>query len=69
MNKDVVAVDQDWGGQQGALVSGNGTTQVWAKPMSDGSVTVALLNRGPVSARWRLPRPRPSGCRTPTRTE
>ncbi|GAA1656048.1 NPCBM/NEW2 domain-containing protein [Fodinicola feengrottensis] len=50
MNKDVVAVDQDWGGQQGALVSGNGTTQVWAKPMSDGSVTVALLNRGPVSA-------------------
>jgi alpha-galactosidase len=50
MNKDVVAVDQDWGGRQGALVSGNGDTQVWAKPMSDGSVTVVLLNRSPVAA-------------------
>ncbi|GAA4414483.1 NPCBM/NEW2 domain-containing protein [Actinokineospora soli] len=46
-NRDVIAVDQDWGGSQGRLVRdlGNGT-QVWAKPNSDGSVAVVLFNRG-----------------------
>jgi alpha-galactosidase len=45
-NSDVIAVDQDWGGSQGRLMRdlGNGL-QVWAKPMSDGSVAVVLLNR------------------------
>jgi alpha-galactosidase len=50
LNKDVIAVDQDWGGRQGTLVSGNGQTQIWAKPMSDGSAAVVLLNRSPVAA-------------------
>jgi len=50
-NREVIAVDQDWGGRQGYRVSEDGNTQVWAKPMSDGSVAVILLNerRGPVS--------------------
>jgi alpha-galactosidase len=50
-NHDVIAVDQDWGGRQGYRVRSDGSTQVWAKPMSDGSVAVILLNdrRGPVS--------------------
>jgi alpha-galactosidase len=45
-NRDVIAVDQDWGGRQGYKVRDDGATEVWAKPMSDGSVAVVLLNRG-----------------------
>jgi alpha-galactosidase len=50
-NREVIAVDQDWGGRQGTKVRDDGSTEVWAKPMSDGSVAVILLNRGrgPVS--------------------
>src|SRR5690349_2298028 len=50
-NREVIAVDQDWGGRQGSKVRDDGDTEVWAKPMSDGSVAVILLNRGrgPVS--------------------
>ncbi len=50
-NSEVVAVDQDWGGASARLVSGAGAAlQVWAKPMSDGSVAVVLLNRSGASA-------------------
>jgi alpha-galactosidase len=45
-NKDVIAVDQDWGGMQGTRVRKDSMTQVWAKPMRDGSKAVVLLNRG-----------------------
>ena len=50
-NREVIAVDQDWGGRQGYRVRDDGNTQIWAKPMSDGSVAVVLLNRrrGPVN--------------------
>ena len=43
-NRDVIAVDQDWGGQQGSRVRA-GEQQVWVKPMSNGSKAVVLLNR------------------------
>ncbi|SHF02828.1 glycoside hydrolase family 27 protein [Streptoalloteichus hindustanus] len=45
-NRDVIAVNQDWGGSQGRLLrdSGDGA-QVWGKPMSDGSTAVVLFNR------------------------
>jgi alpha-galactosidase len=47
-NRDVIRVDQDWGGQQGALLHSDTVshTQVWVKPMHDGSRAVVLLNRG-----------------------
>jgi alpha-galactosidase len=45
-NKLVIAVDQDWGGQQGSLLRTDGNTQVWVKPMKDHSKAVLLLNRG-----------------------
>ncbi len=46
-NADVIAVNQDWGGSQGRRMRDlGGGLQVWAKPMSDGSVAVVLLNRG-----------------------
>jgi alpha-galactosidase len=44
-NTDVIAVNQDWGGKQGFKVRDDGEQEVWAKPMSDGSVAVVLLNR------------------------
>jgi alpha-galactosidase len=43
---DVVAVNQDWGGEQGSKLRDDGDSEVWTKPMSDGSVAVVLLNRG-----------------------
>ncbi|WP_279583084.1 NPCBM/NEW2 domain-containing protein, partial [Fodinicola feengrottensis] len=49
-NPDVIAVDQDWGGSQGRRVRDLGDTQVWAKPMSDGSVTAVLFNRSGATA-------------------
>jgi len=44
-NSEVVAVNQDWGGSQGRRVRDLGETEVWAKPMSDGSAAVVLFNR------------------------
>jgi len=44
-NTDVVAVNQDWAGSQGRRVRDFGETEVWAKPMSDGSAAVVLFNR------------------------
>jgi alpha-galactosidase len=45
-NKDVIAVDQDPKGIQGHRVTQQGPLQVWAKPLSDGSVAVGLFNSG-----------------------
>jgi alpha-galactosidase len=46
-NRDVIAVDQDWGGQQGTLLRNDSTTQtqVWVKPMKSGAKAVVFLNR------------------------
>ena len=44
-NKEVIAVDQDSLGIQGRRVRRDGELEVWAKPMSDGSRAVVLLNR------------------------
>jgi alpha-galactosidase len=49
-NADVIAVNQDWGGSQGRRVRDFGATEVWAKPMSDGSVAVVLFNRNTSAA-------------------
>jgi alpha-galactosidase len=43
---DVIAVNQDAAGRQAQRVVDNGNTEVWRKVLSDGSVAVALLNRG-----------------------
>ncbi len=49
-NKDVIALDQDWAGTQGHKIRDDGDTEVWAKPMSDGSAAVVLFNRGSATA-------------------
>ena len=46
LNREVIAVDQDWGGTAGFRLRDDGTAEVWEKPMSDGSVVAALLNLG-----------------------
>lgn len=47
-NRGVIAVDQDWGGQQGTRLRDDPATntQVWVKPMHNGGRAVVLLNRG-----------------------
>lgn len=45
-NRDVIAVDQDWSGTPGRKVRDLSEGEIWAKPMTDGSVAVLLLNRG-----------------------
>jgi alpha-galactosidase len=45
VNPDVIAVDQDWSGTQGRRLTRSGDHEVWAKPMSNGSVAVVLFNR------------------------
>jgi alpha-galactosidase len=51
---EVVAVDQDALGQQGRRVRQAGTTEVWARPLADGSHAVLLLNRGDEPAHVRV---------------
>jgi alpha-galactosidase len=47
-NDEVLAVDQDALGKQAKRVGdkGNDGTEVWAKPLADGTVAVGLFNRG-----------------------
>ncbi|MFI6124620.1 glycoside hydrolase family 27 protein [Streptomyces sp. NPDC051064] len=45
-NPRLVAVDQDPRGAGGRRVRDDGDTEVFAKPLSDGSVAVGLFNRG-----------------------
>jgi alpha-galactosidase len=49
-NKAVIAVDQDPAGKEGRKAVDNGNQEVWVKPLSDGSMAVLLLNRGPQRA-------------------
>lgn len=49
-NSEVIAVNQDWGGTQGYKLRDDGDTEVWMKPMSDGSRAVVLLNRSATTA-------------------
>ena len=44
-NSEVLAVNQDWSGSQGRKVRDLGETEIWAKPMTDGSVAAVLFNR------------------------
>ncbi|HET7619598.1 MAG TPA: NPCBM/NEW2 domain-containing protein, partial [Vicinamibacterales bacterium] len=49
-NDEVIAVDQDPLGKAARRVSRDGWTEVWARPLEDGSTAVGLFNRGPVAA-------------------
>jgi alpha-galactosidase len=55
-NDDVLDVDQDPLGKGASRRSVNGETEVWARPLADGTIAVGLFNRGDaktrVTARW-----------------
>jgi len=50
-NRQVIAIDQDPLGIQGAVVEQEGSGQAWSKPLSGERAAVALLNRGTVAMR------------------
>jgi len=56
LNREVIAIDQDPAGHQAKRISKQGDVEVWARPLSDGSLAVGLFNRGPadadVTVRW-----------------
>jgi alpha-galactosidase len=45
-NDEVLAVDQDPLGKQGYRLKQDGTSEVWIKPLADGTTAVAFFNRG-----------------------
>jgi alpha-galactosidase len=51
LNKEVIAIDQDPLGRQGRRVIRKGSSEVWTKPLADGSTVVALFNRGEKDAK------------------
>ncbi|MBP7937817.1 MAG: NPCBM/NEW2 domain-containing protein [Phycisphaerae bacterium] len=55
-NDEVLDVDQDPLGKAAVRVAQEGTTEVWARPLSDGTMAVGLFNRGrataKVTAKW-----------------
>jgi alpha-galactosidase len=50
-NREVIAVNQDWGGMQGHKARDDGEQEVWMKPMSSGDAAVVLLNRDTATVR------------------
>lgn len=50
INRDVIAIDQDPLGRQGYRVSKDGDQEIWAKPLADDTLAIALFNRGEASA-------------------
>jgi alpha-galactosidase len=55
-NREVLAIDQDKLGKGGMRIASSGDTEVWTRPLEDGSWAAALFNRGempnPVSIAW-----------------
>ncbi|HUX83834.1 MAG TPA: putative Ig domain-containing protein [Chitinophagaceae bacterium] len=54
-NDEVIAVDQDALGREANRIDSSGDIQVWAKPMSDGSLAVGLFNLGDHMEKGTLP--------------
>lgn len=46
MNREVLAVNQDSLGVPARRVKQIGTSEIWTKPLADGSVAVSVINRG-----------------------
>lgn len=47
-NAEVIDINQDPLGKQASRISKDGPGEVWARPLEDGSVAIALFNRGPL---------------------
>jgi alpha-galactosidase len=44
-NREVIAIDQDRLGKQADRVTAEGTQEIWARPLADGSKAVGIFNR------------------------
>lgn len=53
-DSEVLAIDQDPLGVQGQRLSKKGAVEIWTKPLADGSIALAIFNRGAARARTRL---------------
>src|SRR4051812_42432508 len=49
-NREVLAINQDPLGRAAGRVWADNWTQIWARPLADGTMAVGLFNRGPVPA-------------------
>ena len=49
-NREMLAVNQDALGKPAGRKTSDGWTEVWARPLEDGSMAVGLFNRGPEAA-------------------
>jgi len=49
-NREVLAVNQDPLGKAAGRTKGDGRAEIWARPLSDGTIAVGLFNRQPESA-------------------
>jgi alpha-galactosidase len=49
-NREVLAVNQDVAGHAAGRLSSDGWVDVWARPLSDGTMAVGLFNRSPEEA-------------------
>ena len=54
MNREVLAVNQDSLGIPARRVKQVGPLEIWKKPLSDGSVAIALINRGSIATDFSL---------------
>jgi alpha-galactosidase len=45
-NPEVIRIDQDPAGHQGARVSANGDQEIWMKKLADGGQAIGMFNRG-----------------------
>jgi alpha-galactosidase len=45
-NSDVIAIDQDTLGRQGARIYSDGEVEVWTRRLSGGALALAVLNAG-----------------------
>jgi alpha-galactosidase len=45
-NRDVIAIDQDPLGHQGARIYSDGEVDVWTRPLSGGALAIAVVNAG-----------------------
>jgi alpha-galactosidase len=53
-NDEVLAVNQDPLGKVAQRIAQDGSIEIWSRPLFDGTIAVAIFNRGTDDGRWTL---------------
>ena len=53
-NDEVLDINQDPLGQVAQRIKQDGHVEVWSRPLFDGTIAVAIFNRGTLDANWRI---------------